>query len=678
MGLFSRNRNKESSSQNREPQVPATDEKRLLDEFKNFSFWSNSSELNAMKSILEKMETEKNLDKKEELNERLGKLCNKYIESHGGTKSEDGKQKVELAQKVLGYQQFSACEVYHDQIKAMDNQMVSLESAMKITSYSRKFQDAYHTFHDSPNKSVVNIDRRNLLQKQYENHLEINVDAVRSKSKLQEAIRQNKPWGQISFPVPLVNSFDGAEKVGNALSAKSVVTVNGKKGVFSEYVDVTLDKVAENCISALPPGDIQNALGNHFEDIVGLFKKLETIHVDGGKESTLIEAKGKIYTFMNEKLEQGNLQKQKEKYQDLIEVIETPEFDNILLNMTDRAREFSGVEKAMYNENFGKLKKGDLDKRHELTSRMAEALGLEHMVAHSERIRMVRNGKVVEGNFMEFAEGYDVKSGDEEKRKVLAEAVLDDPGFQRDANRMEVFDYLCGQGDRHDGNMIYTVGEPGNDGKRRITGFKGIDNDLSFITSTHVGGERNVVRDIEYIPAIDKELADTISQLDRKQLQFYLGDVLDKSHIDALEERLNNIKTHCKTCPMIEKEEWEKNVPAVEALQKSKGGVYAGIKVFNHLLERMPSPTGYKTQVKQEADNAKKSLKSQAQKYHEKITKPELTANKATRLQMDVKDLEKEVFRDIETRKKEFHNKRAAVPQNTAKTHTHQARVMGK
>lgn len=100
--------------------------------------------------------------------------------------------------------------------------------------------------------------------------------------------------------------------------------------------------------------------------------------------------------------------------------------------------------------------------------------------------------------------------------------------------------------------------------------------------------------------------------------------------------------------------------------------------MFNHLPEKLPSPAGLETIAKQNADFAKKSLKSQVQKYHEKITKPELTANKATRLQMDVKDLEKEVFRDIETRKKEFHNKRAAVPQNTAKTHTHQARVMGK
>lgn len=87
---------------------------------------------------------------------------------------------------------------------------------------------------------------------------------------------------------------------------------------------------------------------------------------------------------------------------------------------------------------------------------------------------------------------------------------------------------------------------------------------------------------------------------------------------------------------------------------KIKRGVYAGIKVFNHLPEKLPSPAGLETIAKQNADFAKKSLKSQVQKYHEKITKPELTANKATRLQMDVKDLEKEVFRDIETRKKSF------------------------
>ena len=61
-------------------------------------------------------------------------------------------------------------------------------------------------------------------------------------------------------------------------------------------------------------------------------------------------------------------------------------------------------------------------------------------------------------------------------------------------------------------------------------------------------------------------------KLDREKLEFYLGDVLDKKSLDNTVERLNEMKEHFKTCPMIKKEDWEKNTPAVEDLQKNAEG----------------------------------------------------------------------------------------------------------
>ena len=108
----------------------------------------------------------------------------------------------------------------------------------------------------------------------------------------------------------------------------------------------------------------------------------------------------------------------------------------------------NGYSSEEVAEKYGvDCRNGKLDRRNELTSRMAEALGLGHMVAHSERIKMMRNGKIVEGNFMEFVEGLDVKTKDETEKSRLDKAGLDDPRFVRDANRLELFDYLCGQSD---------------------------------------------------------------------------------------------------------------------------------------------------------------------------------------------------------------------------------------
>ncbi len=127
----------------------------------------------------------------------------------------------------------------------------------------------------------------------------------------------------------------------------------------------------------------------------------------------------------------------------------------------------------------------------------------------------------------------------------------------------------------------YTLGEPGDDGKRRITGIKAIDNDGSFLSNRkwEVFREETYNRHIKNIPSVDKELAERIMKLDREKLEFYLGDVLDKKSLDNTMERLNEMKEYFKTCSMIEKEDWEKNTPVVKDLQKNaKGGVFWYIK----------------------------------------------------------------------------------------------------
>ncbi len=319
---------------------------------------------------------------------------------------------------------------------------------------------------------------------------------------------------------------------------------------------------------------------------------------------------------------------------------------------------------------------------------MADALGLGYMVAHSERVKMVRNGKMIEGNFMEFVQGFDQNSKDPNAVKTLKEAVSDDAGLQRDANRMEMFDFLCGQSDRHTGNMIYTLGEPGDDGKRRITGIKAIDNDGSFLSNRkwEVFREETYNRHIKNIPSVDKELAERIMKLDREKLEFYLGDVLDKKSLDNTVERLNEMKEHFKTCPMIKKEDWEKNTPAVEDLQKNaEGGTLWYIQ--NSLSGKFKAAEVSEEQLAKVkmARNLKKqeARKKIIQEYREKTGRGEIgKGNSGQRVKMDVKELqelENKAFNQIRDRKNSFHDKRAktAVPQKTQETQAPK-RAMGR
>lgn len=687
MGLFSRNK-KEPVQPEQTGQM--SDAQKLLQEFKSFGSWGNSSTFNDMKNTLEKLTEETNLEKREALNEKFGKYCQKYLDTREVTASESRKQKLNLVEKALGYQRFERCQIAHDQIKAMDNLEVDMESAMKITSCSRKFLDAYKAYRDYPNKTAINIDDRNSMQQKHEEHLETNIDGIRSKPKLDEAIRQHKRWEELSFPVPLIEETKDTKKLGGALSTRSIITVNNQKGLFSEYSENTLSELTQNCISALPPGKIQSALGNHFEDVVKLCKELSYIRAVDGKEKLLVDAKTKTYEFMTEKLNQTDPAKRRD-YEDLAEVIETPEFESVLVGLTERARAQAGIRSGAVDRNVPDYQDGKMDKRSELTSRLAEALGLGDIVAHSERVRMVRNGKVVEGNFIAFAEGYDVSSSDPNVRKTLNEAVLDDLGFLRDTNRIEVFDYLCGQTDRHDGNMIYTLGEPDADGKRHFKGLVGIDNDGSF--PNYNGADeledkekrdpdkvKSYNRIIRYMPAVDKELADKISKLDRKQLEFYLGDVLDKEYIDRTAERLDRMKEHFKTCTLMEKEDWEKKGPMVERLQKAQGGVYAGIKDMQHLAERRNqkfgfSPEKQRAEAEKEAERKQKLMDSKLADYRKAaagLTPAQKSAPQ--RLQVNVSDLEKQVFRDIHAKKQKFHQQKQETKQSQLKESAQQTK----
>lgn len=60
-----------------------------------------------------------------------------------------------------------------------------------------------------------------------------------------------------------------------------------------------------------------------------------------------------------------------------------PEFESVLSFMTEQTKGIDVIEKNAENREID-LKKGNLDKRNELTSRMADALGLGYMVVHSE------------------------------------------------------------------------------------------------------------------------------------------------------------------------------------------------------------------------------------------------------------------------------------------------------
>lgn len=188
----------------------------------------------------------------------------------------------------------------------------------------------------------------------------------------------------------------------------------------------------------------------------------------------------------------------------------------------------------------------ELSGRNVASSRIAELLGVGNLLAHSEKMTVTMpDGKTVEGCFMEFAEGLDLRNGGD--KAVMESGRLSltrNPGFMRDACNLEILDFICAQGDRHGGNMFVKLGEVKEDGTREIVGIQGIDNDLAFTDASKF----NVLQDsLDNLHLIDEAMAQRILGIDRSKLDAVVGDILTDKEMDALCDRFDKVKVNIRT-----------------------------------------------------------------------------------------------------------------------------------
>ena len=182
---------------------------------------------------------------------------------------------------------------------------------------------------------------------------------------------------------------------------------------------------------------------------------------------------------------------------------------------------------------------------------VAKRLGCERIIAKAVPMVVVNGNQAIKGTFMENAEGND-----------LANLKPSDPLFYydpkespyhkelfRDLADMQVLDYICGNVDRHKGNMLYKTEK--KDGKVKITGIVGIDNDASF--------PENNFKDFEFEPRnrfvsatlfkpqnfqyVNKNTREIILNLNRADLELILrGHNISKKAIDLAWKRTKEVK----------------------------------------------------------------------------------------------------------------------------------------
>ena len=191
---------------------------------------------------------------------------------------------------------------------------------------------------------------------------------------------------------------------------------------------------------------------------------------------------------------------------------------------------------------YDKGGKINLSRRNVATSRIASLLELEGLIAESKTADIYdqTSGETIHGNLMNQAEGkeYNDVMNNLKERKIK-------PSFIREITNLQVLDMLCGQIDRHSGNMMYKVDTEGN-----ITGVQGIDNDASFGLHTDPKKRGANVFDSSneemLIPYMDAGLANRIIQLDGKMLRYVLIDLLKEDEINMAIKRLEGLQKGIK------------------------------------------------------------------------------------------------------------------------------------
>ena len=187
----------------------------------------------------------------------------------------------------------------------------------------------------------------------------------------------------------------------------------------------------------------------------------------------------------------------------------------------------------------------NVSKRNVATSRMAELLGVGHLVARSETAEVTdaATGEKYRGNLMAKAVGSE-STAVEKMAKERNSAEMTSGGFQRATICLQMLDNICSQVDRHDQNMMYQI----HNGV--ITGIQGIDNDLAFgesdlLTAGTTANAKSSFNEGEAgltlsIPYMDKTMARNIIELAKRPevVRFVMSDVLRPVEIDALIDRL--------------------------------------------------------------------------------------------------------------------------------------------
>jgi hypothetical protein len=143
----------------------------------------------------------------------------------------------------------------------------------------------------------------------------------------------------------------------------------------------------------------------------------------------------------------------------------------------------------------------------------------------------------------------------EEKYQVAADINYENSNIQRDLSNIQLLDSICGQVDRHGGNIIAITSEDG-----QIISLQGIDNDFAFGTKIDATTGKPIGHHRGFPEWIDKRVADRIRSLESRQVMKALEGLLSDDEILKTIERFETVKAYIEDLDNADKivDKWTK------------------------------------------------------------------------------------------------------------------------
>ena len=315
-----------------------------------------------------------------------------------------------------------------------------------------------------------------------------------------------------NFRTKVINvTGDEMKTVGDKMSTRTQLTLNldGKptKGIFTKTSTFDVyDKYIEfvDDISSQYPGY------NDFYSKIKtkeMFSIISAIPLDDFFEEEKYDKK--IFKAHLEGELSDELQNMFDEY------IDDNVFSSTLLDIIEMCGPLS-QNMTINHDGIGMEYGDNIDKRNSAMSGIAHLLENDQLLAKSTpvTIKQTINGKEEEvtGTFMEFAKGKDILNIDTtDEIFTYTTKNFDTVAGKRSIANLQIIDFICGNVDRHAGNMFYDF-DPVT---KELRGVQGIDNDASFFIDKITPNDHILkCGGINEFGVIDEEMAEKVAKLE--------------------------------------------------------------------------------------------------------------------------------------------------------------------